>query len=185
MCSRAIPSSAAASIVTRCRVFPSTSARPKKTCPVCSIELSTRTGSCSLTRPMPCSGNARRCVMPTIAMPTRKSRSCCSGSRPTTSSANHVDEAFARRFEHLVHFPVPRQSERLLIWKKGLPAPASLEPAIDLAQVAARYEMSGGMIMNVIRYASLQAISRSETVLRQHDLLDGIRREFAKENRLE
>jgi len=45
--------------------------------------------------------------------------------------------------------------------------------------------MSGGMIMNVIRYASLQAISRGETVLRQHDLLDGIRREYAKENRLE
>jgi hypothetical protein len=99
--------------------------------------------------------------------------------------ANHVDEAFARRFEHLVHFPMPRQSERLLIWKKGVPASASLEPAIDLAQIAGRFETSGGMIMNVIRYASLQAISRGETVLRQHDLLEGIRREFAKENRLE
>jgi len=99
--------------------------------------------------------------------------------------ANHVDEAFARRFEHLVHFPMPRQSERLLIWKKGLSASASLEPSIDLAQIAARYEMSGGMIMNVIRYASLQAISRGETVLRQHDLVNGIRREYAKENRLE
>jgi ATPase family associated with various cellular activities (AAA) len=99
--------------------------------------------------------------------------------------ANHVDEAFARRFEHLVHFPMPRQGERLLIWKKGISVVASLEPAIDLAQIAARYETSGGMIMNVIRHASLQAISRGETVLRQQDLLDGIRREFAKENRLE
>jgi len=102
-----------------------------------------------------------------------------------TNLANHVDEAFARRFEHLVHFPMPRQSERLLIWKKGLPASASLEPAIDLAKIAGRYEMSGGMIMNVIRYASLQAISRGERVLRQQDLFDGIRREYAKENRLE
>ena len=99
--------------------------------------------------------------------------------------ANHVDEAFARRFEHLVHFPMPRQNERLLIWKKGLPASASLEPAIDLAQIAGRYDMSGGMIMNVIRYASLQAISRDERVLRQQDLLDGIRREYAKESRVE
>jgi SpoVK/Ycf46/Vps4 family AAA+-type ATPase len=99
--------------------------------------------------------------------------------------ASHVDEAFARRFEHLVHFPMPRQSERLMIWKKGLPASASLEPAIDLAQIAGRYELSGGTIMNVIRYASLQAISRGETVLLEHDLLDGIRREYAKENRLE
>ena len=45
--------------------------------------------------------------------------------------------------------------------------------------------LSGGMIMNVIRYASLQTIARGEQVLRQQDLLDGIRREYAKENRLE
>lgn len=99
--------------------------------------------------------------------------------------ASHVDEAFARRFEHLVHFPMPRQSERHLIWKKGLPRPASLESSVDLAQIAARYELSGGMIMNVIRYASLKAISRGEQVLRQQDLLDGIRREYAKESRVE
>ena len=98
--------------------------------------------------------------------------------------ASHVDEAFARRFEHVIHFPMPRQNERLLIWKKGLPAPASLEPAVDLTDIATRYELSGGMIMNVIRYASLQAISRSEEILRQQDLLEGIRREYAKENRL-
>jgi SpoVK/Ycf46/Vps4 family AAA+-type ATPase len=99
--------------------------------------------------------------------------------------ANHVDEAFARRFEHLVHFPMPRHNERLLIWKKGLPAPASLEPQIDLPQIAMRHELSGGTIMNVIRYASLQAISRGERVLRHQDLLDGIRREYAKESRVE
>src|SRR5262245_4720618 len=99
--------------------------------------------------------------------------------------ANHVDEAFARRFEHVVHFPMPRQNERLLIWKKGLPVPASLEPGVDLTQIAMRHELSGGTIMNVIRYASLQAIARGETVLRQQDLLDGIRREYTKENRLE
>ena len=99
--------------------------------------------------------------------------------------ANHVDEAFARRFEHVVHFPMPRQNERLLIWKKGLPAQASLEPGVDLTHIAARHELSGGTIMNVIRYASLQAISRGERVLQQQDLLDGIRREYAKENRLE
>ena len=98
--------------------------------------------------------------------------------------ASHVDEAFARRFEHVIHFPMPRQNERLVIWKKGLPAPASLEPAVDLTEIATRYELSGGMIMNVIRYASLQAISRCEQILRQQDLLDGIRREYAKENRL-
>jgi hypothetical protein len=99
--------------------------------------------------------------------------------------ASHVDEAFARRFELLVHFPMPRQNERLLIWKKGLPAAATLEPGTDLAQIAARFELSGGMIMNVIRYASLKAIARGERVLRQVDLQEGVRREYSKENRLE
>lgn len=98
--------------------------------------------------------------------------------------ASHVDEAFARRFEQLVHFPMPRQQERHLIWKKGLPREASLETGVDLAQIAAGYELSGGMIMNVIRHVSLRAISRGERVLRQQDFLDGIRREYAKENRV-
>ena len=99
--------------------------------------------------------------------------------------AGHVDEAFSRRFEQLVHFPMPRQHERLALWTKGLPAVASLEPGTDLGQIAARYELSGGMIMNVVRYACMQAIARDERILRHQDLLTGIRREYAKENRLE
>ncbi len=99
--------------------------------------------------------------------------------------ANNVDEAFSRRFEQIIHFPMPRQGERRLIWKKGLPDTVTLEPGADLNQLAARYEMSGGMIMNVVRFACLQAIARSETVLRQVDFAVGIRREYAKENRLE
>jgi AAA+ superfamily predicted ATPase len=99
--------------------------------------------------------------------------------------AGNVDEAFARRFEQLVHFPMPRQNERLLIWKKGLPRAATLGPGVDLNQIAARHELSGGMIMNVIRFVSLQAISRGERVLRQQDFAEGIRREYSKENRLE
>lgn len=99
--------------------------------------------------------------------------------------AGNVDEAFARRFEQLVHFPMPRQNERLLIWKKGLPRAATLEPGMDLNQIAVRHDLSGGMIMNVIRYVSLQAISRGERVLRHQDFVEGIRREYSKENRLE
>ena len=99
--------------------------------------------------------------------------------------AGNVDEAFARRFEQLVHFPMPRQNERLLIWKKGLPSAATLEPGMDLNHVAARHELSGGMIMNVVRFVSMQAISRGERVLRQQDFVEGIRREYSKENRLE
>ncbi|NJL46814.1 MAG: ATP-binding protein [Leptolyngbyaceae cyanobacterium SM2_5_2] len=76
--------------------------------------------------------------------------------------ANHVDDAFSRRFEQIVHFPMPRQRERQLLWQKGLPQAATLEPAVDLGQLAARYELSGAMIMNVIRFVCLQAIAHNE-----------------------
>ncbi len=99
--------------------------------------------------------------------------------------AANVDEAFARRFEQMIHFPMPRPGERRLIWTKGLPAHASLDPGVDLGQLAARHELSGGMIMNAIRFVCLQAIDRGESVLRREDFAEGIRREYAKENRLE
>jgi hypothetical protein len=98
--------------------------------------------------------------------------------------AGNVDEAFARRFEQLIHFPMPRQSERCQLWQKGLPATTTLGASVDLTHLAARYEMSGGSIMNVIRHACLQAIARGESVLRLQDFVEGIRREYAKENRL-
>ena len=98
--------------------------------------------------------------------------------------ASNVDEAFARRFEQVIYFPMPSSAERLAIWQRALPASAELEPRVDLRQLAVQYKLSGGMIMNVIRFASLQAISRGESVLRENDLTEGIRREFAKENRL-
>ncbi|OUC11761.1 MAG: AAA family ATPase [Alkalinema sp. CACIAM 70d] len=99
--------------------------------------------------------------------------------------ASNVDEAFSRRFEQIIHFPMPRQGERRLIWQKGLPDTVTLEPAVDLGHLASRYELSGAMIMNVIRFVCLQAISQGENVLRQAAFVEGIRREYAKENRME
>ena len=99
--------------------------------------------------------------------------------------ANNVDEAFSRRFEQIIHFPMPRKRERHLIWQKGLPENTTLEPGIDLKQLAAQYEMSGGMVMNVIRFVCLQAIARDQTVLKQADFVEGARREYAKDNRLD
>ncbi|MEM1207379.1 MAG: ATP-binding protein [Acidobacteriota bacterium] len=97
----------------------------------------------------------------------------------------NVDEAFARRFEQIVHFPTPRQGERRLLWRKGLPAGVPLDPAVDLDHLAARYELSGGMIMNAVRHACLRSIADGRDEIRLTDLEEGIRREYAKENRLQ
>ncbi len=99
--------------------------------------------------------------------------------------SSNVDAAFSRRFEQIIHFPLPRKKERYLIWKKGLPKNVSLEDGLDFEEIATRYEISGGMIMNVIRHCCMQAIVRNETILRKTDFVEGIRREYAKENRLD
>ena len=99
--------------------------------------------------------------------------------------ATNVDEAFARRFEQIIHFPMPRPGERRRIWQRALPEGVPLDAGADLEKLAARYELSGGMIMNVVRYACLEAIANDRGALALDDLVEGVRREYAKENRLQ
>ena len=101
-----------------------------------------------------------------------------------TNFKNNIDEAFQRRFQSIVHFPFPRYEERLLLWTQGWPVVAQQGPQVDLEQLAQRYELSGANIMNVLQYAALVALDRGEAILRQADLLEGIKREYGKEGKL-
>ena len=95
----------------------------------------------------------------------------------------NLDDAFARRFESIIYFPLPRPEERLILWRQGFSPKARLEKAIDLDKLAKEHTLSGGAIMNVIRYASLQALQRDSEVVLLEDVLQGIRREYAKERK--
>ncbi len=95
---------------------------------------------------------------------------------------SNLDEAFMRRFESVIHFPIPEVPQRLQIWQRGIPTIAQLHEEVVLEELAEDYELSGGSIMNVIRYASLQAVAR-EGIIKNQDLIEGIRREYAKEGR--
>ncbi len=101
----------------------------------------------------------------------------------TSNFKGNLDKAFTRRFHAMVHFPMPDVEERLLIWKKSLPASLGLESAIDLVEIAKRYELSGAAILNIIQFSALQAMNRSGSEILQNDLLNGIRREFWKEEK--
>jgi AAA+ superfamily predicted ATPase len=100
-----------------------------------------------------------------------------------SNQRENLDPAFARRFESIIFFPMPRAEERLQIWQKGLSPKARCAPAVSMAKIAQDHELSGGAIMNVMRYASLQALARESTVLTLEDVTQGIRRELAKEGR--
>lgn len=95
----------------------------------------------------------------------------------------NLDEAFARRFESIIYFPMPRPEERLRLWRQGFSVQAQLEPTLNLEKIAQDHTLAGGSIMNVIRYASLQALKEERNVITSEDVSQGIRREYAKEGK--
>lgn len=95
----------------------------------------------------------------------------------------NLDEAFTRRFESIIYFPLPRPEERLRLWRQGFSPKAELARDLDLEKIAKEHALSGGAIMNVIRYASLQALEQGSAVIRLDTVLQGIRKEYAKEGK--
>jgi ATPase family associated with various cellular activities (AAA) len=100
-----------------------------------------------------------------------------------TNYRTNIDEAFARRFQSTVYFPIPSKAERLKLWQQGFSPVSTLETSIDLDEISDQYQMAGGSIMNVVRYASLMAIQKESRMISYDDLLIGIQREFGKEGR--
>jgi hypothetical protein len=96
----------------------------------------------------------------------------------------NVDKAFTRRFEAIIEFPAPNPAERLRIWRQGLSPKAQLAAEVDLPDLAQRYELTGGGILNAIRYASLETLRRGAKEIGLVDIQQGVRRELMKEGRL-
>lgn len=95
----------------------------------------------------------------------------------------NLDEAFARRFESIIHFPMPKMEERLRLWKEGFSKKSKFNGNLNLTQIAEKYQLSGGAIMNVVRYSSLMALKKGTHEIALGDLEEGIRKEFQKEGK--
>jgi len=96
---------------------------------------------------------------------------------------SNLDDAFIRRFHSLIHFPMPNAAERLELWKKSLPAGLQLDTAVDLPWLSRRHEMTGAAILNAVQFASLLCYARNDATLFQSDLVDGIQKEYLKEEK--
>ena len=84
------------------------------------------------------------------------------------------DGRLLRHFELAVHFSMPGEEERLLLWKEGIGKGIRLDRSVDLNYLAATYELSGGTIMKVIRFANLNALHRKSRKIALEDILEGI-----------
>ncbi|MGN6532848.1 MAG: ATP-binding protein [Ginsengibacter sp.] len=97
---------------------------------------------------------------------------------------SNIDQAFVRRFNSIIYFPIPDASERYRIWKSSIPSKAELDKEIDLMSIAKKYEVTGAAIVNVIHYASLQSIFRNSTIITRKDIVEGFKKEYEKEDKV-
>jgi AAA+ superfamily predicted ATPase len=95
----------------------------------------------------------------------------------------NMDEAFTRRFQAMINFPIPSVEERLLLWQNAFSAGCTLEEGLDLYRIAEDFELSGGSIINVLRFCALKAVQRDNSQVTSDDILEGIKREYSKENK--
>lgn len=102
----------------------------------------------------------------------------------SSNMKSNIDDAFIRRFQSIVHFPMPTPKERLQLWKMAFPSQVKLSESIDLSELAATYELSGADIMNVVQYCCLQALKRESAMIDMEDVLHAIQREFSKAGKI-
>lgn len=100
-----------------------------------------------------------------------------------SNQKENVDEAFMRRFESVIYFPIPRPEERVQIWRQAFPKRAVLDPSLDLRRIAEEHVLSGGSIMNIVRHVLLHHLDSGLSRISAEHLHRAIRREHAKEGK--
>jgi SpoVK/Ycf46/Vps4 family AAA+-type ATPase len=96
-----------------------------------------------------------------------------------TNFRKNMDEAFVRRLQFTVEFPLPDFADRLRIWKGIWPEATPLAGNLDLDLLARRFEVSGGNIRNIAVAAAFFAADDGRDVRMTH-LMRAVHREYQK-----
>lgn len=97
---------------------------------------------------------------------------------------NNIDDAFLRRFQAMIFFPIPNVEERKRLWEKAFPSNVVLDEKIDWMKIAQQCELTGASIMNIVQYCCIQALEQGTTLISSENLLSGIRNELVKEGKI-
>jgi SpoVK/Ycf46/Vps4 family AAA+-type ATPase len=90
----------------------------------------------------------------------------------------NIDEAFMRRFNAIIDFPMPDVPEREVLWEKTMPEQLGFCDDLTIARIARKYELTGASIANVVQHCALRALQTRKRVLDEDDLDQAVRREF-------
>ena len=96
---------------------------------------------------------------------------------------NNIDQAFIRRFNAMIMFTKPSAKERIQLWKMAIPTPIKVDEKV-LQKLSEGYELTGAQIVNIITYSCLQAAEEKSKTLSIENLLNAIKIEFEKEEKM-
>jgi SpoVK/Ycf46/Vps4 family AAA+-type ATPase len=101
----------------------------------------------------------------------------------TTNLRANLDDAFTRRLDAIVDFPVPDEEHRRVLWERCLGPALPRAGDVDLDFCAARFELAGGHIRSIALTAAYLAAGRGAPV-RMVDIIAATQREYRKLGRL-
>ena len=78
-----------------------------------------------------------------------------------TNLKSNIDEAFSRRFQSVIYFPMPDEELRADLWRSMLPKEWLGDDKEELIVMAAKSELSGGSIVNVVRRCAVILVNRT------------------------
>jgi hypothetical protein len=99
----------------------------------------------------------------------------------TSNGRGRFDDAFARRFDAIVTFPLPGAQQRRELWTAHLGTDHDVNPA-QLNQLAVVAELTGGQIRNAVLRGAVAAAQEGGHILHRH-LLIGVSNEYRKLSR--
>lgn len=101
-----------------------------------------------------------------------------------TNLKENIDEAFFRRFQSALYFPMPDPYLRHQLWKQLIPREWLGDTEDEIMHMAADFEISGGSMVNVIQYCAIKLYHTVNRQLTSGLLKKAIGRELEKEGKL-
>ena len=100
-----------------------------------------------------------------------------------TNMRKNLDEAFARRMQFCIEFPLPEEGDRYRIWRQIFPKEAPVAGNVDLNFMSRQFKITGGNIKNIALGAAFLAASDGRMITIAH-LIRATKREYQKIGRL-
>lgn len=100
-----------------------------------------------------------------------------------TNLRANIDEAFTRRLDVIVDFPMPDAAQRTRLWDRSLGSHLRRADDIDLQFLGRSFELAGGGIRSAAVTAAYLAAADRGTVLMRHCIV-AVHREYRKLGRL-